>query len=125
MKENIISRLETDPGHLTLGQLFQEREAARIEIDRLMKELETLKAKMIARPLGKSVSLDKKEQPSYTDKVLIGIGDLCKQIGVSRATIYRWMHDNAFPSPVRISPGAIRWRSEDIEAWRSSLQMSG
>ena len=125
MKENILSRLETDPGHLTLGQLFQDREAARIEIERLMKELETLKAKMIARAPEKSVSLGKKEQPSYTGNVLIGIGDLCKQIGVSRATIYRWMHDNAFPSPVRISPGAIRWRSEDVEAWRSSLQTSG
>ena len=121
MKENILSRLETDPGHLTLGQLFQDREAARIQIERLMKELETVKAKMIARAPEKSVSLGKKQQPAYTGNVLIGIGDLCKQIGVSRTTIYRWMQDNAFPRPVRISPGAIRWRSEYLEPWRSCL----
>jgi len=121
MKENILSRLERDPGHLTLGQLFQDREAARIEIQKLTDELETLKAKMAARAPAKSASLGKKQQPAYTGNVLIGIGDLCKQIGVSRTTIYRWMQDNAFPRPVRISPGAIRWRSEDVEQWRSSL----
>ena len=121
MTENILNRLGIDPGQVTLGQLFQEREAARIEIQKLMEELEHLKAKMASRAPAKSVSLGKKQQPAYTGNVLIGIGDLCKQIGVSRTTIYRWMHDNAFPSPVRISPGAIRWRSEDVEQWRSSL----
>ena len=124
MKENILNLLKTDPGHLTLGQLFQEREAARIEIERLMKELETLKAKMIARAPGKSVSLGKKEQTTYTRNVLIGIGGLCKQIGVSRSTIYRWINEGTFPSPVRISPGAVRWRSEDVEQWMNSLTMS-
>lgn len=36
---------------------------------------------------------------------------------VSRTTIWRWVRNKKFPSPVRLSPGVTAWRSEDIEAW--------
>ncbi|MFU8806863.1 MAG: AlpA family phage regulatory protein [Bradymonadaceae bacterium] len=121
MKENILNRLRTDPGHLTLGQLFQEREAARIEIQKLTDELETLKAKLAARAPAEAVPLGRKEQPAYVGNVLIEIGSLCKQIGVSRTTIYRWINEGTFPPSVRISAGAVRWRSEDIEEWHKQL----
>ena len=124
MKENIVNILRIDPGQLTLGQLFQEREAARIEIQKLTHELETPKAKMAARAPAKAVSLGRKEQPAYGSNVLIGIGHLCKQIGVSRTTIYRWINEGTFPPSVRISAGAVRWRSEDIEQWRTSLPVN-
>ena len=121
MKENILFLLMTDPGQLTLGQLLQQREAARIEIQKLTQELEALKAKMGARAPEKPASQGKSKQSAYAGNVLISIGDLCKQIGVSRTTIYRWLNEGTFPSPVRISPGAVRWRSEDVEQWRSAL----
>ena len=44
MTENILNLLKTDPGQLTLGQMLQQREAARIEIHKLTQELEALKA---------------------------------------------------------------------------------
>ena len=125
MKENILFLLMTDPGQLTLRQLLQQREAARIEIQKLTQELDALKAKMVARAPEKSASMGKSEQLAYAGNLLIGIGDLCKQIGVSRTTIYRWINEGTFPSPVRMGPGAVRWRSEDVERWRTSLSSTG
>ena len=121
MREEILTRLRIDPGQLTLGQLLQDREAARIEIERLLRELDSLRSKVAARAPENPVSAGKKDQPKYVGNVLIGIGDLCKQIGVSRTTIYRWINTGTFPAAVRISPGAVRWRSEDVEQWRTSL----
>lgn len=124
MREEIVTRLRIDPGHLTLGQLLQDREAARIEIARLQRELDALRSKMSARAPTTPVPSAQKDRPKYVGNVLIGIGDLCKQIGVSRGTIYRWVKEGTFPAAVRISPGAVRWRSEDVEQWRTSLPVS-
>lgn len=36
---------------------------------------------------------------------------------LSRSAVYRRMQAGEFPRPVRIGPKAVRWRTEDIEAW--------
>ena len=41
-------------------------------------------------------------------------------IGVSRATIWRWVAENLFPAPVRLGPRAVGWRRTDVEAWLAS-----
>ncbi len=40
--------------------------------------------------------------------------------GVSRSSIYRLMQDSDFPRPVRIGPGAVRWKASEIMAWIDS-----
>lgn len=40
--------------------------------------------------------------------------------GLARSTIYRLMKDGTFPRPIRVAPGAVRWRLSDIEAWLDS-----
>lgn len=40
--------------------------------------------------------------------------------GLSRSTIYRLMQKGDFPKPVRIGPGAVRWKVSDIKAWIES-----
>ena len=40
--------------------------------------------------------------------------------GMSRSTIYRLMQEEAFPRPVRVGPGAVRWKLSDISAWIES-----
>jgi predicted DNA-binding transcriptional regulator AlpA len=40
----------------------------------------------------------------------------------SRSTIYRWMADSGFPSPIRLGDGygsAARWRQRDVDEWLS------
>lgn len=47
--------------------------------------------------------------------------DLAKIYGVSRQTVWRWNEvDPSFPSPVKLSAGATRWRKTDIDAWESN-----
>ena len=45
---------------------------------------------------------------------------LAQRYGVCRPTIWRWVKQNAFPQPVKISPGCTRWRLADVEAWEDS-----
>ncbi len=43
---------------------------------------------------------------------------------VSRATLWRWVRDGQFPSPVKLSPGCTRWKLADLEAWETSREMA-
>lgn len=38
-------------------------------------------------------------------------------LGISRATIYRLMHEGNFPRPIKLGRRAVGWRYEDIEKW--------
>ncbi len=39
---------------------------------------------------------------------------------MSRSSIYRLMQEGEFPRPVRVGPGAVRWKASDITAWIES-----
>ena len=43
-----------------------------------------------------------------------------KITGMSRSSIYRLMQESDFPRPLRIGPGAVRWKASDIIAWIES-----
>lgn len=46
---------------------------------------------------------------------------IASRYDVSRPTVWRWLKvDPSFPQPVRLSPGCVRWRLEDIERWESA-----
>ena len=53
---------------------------------------------------------------------LIPVDHVAEKLGVSRATIHRWVRENEdFPRPVRLSPGCTRWSETEIDAWVSDL----
>ncbi|MBP7609008.1 MAG: AlpA family transcriptional regulator [Steroidobacteraceae bacterium] len=37
--------------------------------------------------------------------------------GLSRSTIYQYIHDGAFPKPVPLGPRAVGWLESDVSAW--------
>ena len=39
---------------------------------------------------------------------------------MSRSSIYRLMQEGEFPRPVRVGPGAVRWKASDLTAWLES-----
>jgi len=43
-----------------------------------------------------------------------------RMTGLSRATIYRMIADNRFPTQVRIGSRAVGWRWSDLENWSQS-----
>src|SRR5258705_44337 len=45
---------------------------------------------------------------------LLRLTEVCKLLGTSRSTVYKWMSDDTFPRPFKISQRAVRWRAEDI-----------
>lgn len=36
--------------------------------------------------------------------------------GVSRGSVWRWVRNGDFPSPVKFSPGCVRWALDEVEA---------
>lgn len=61
------------------------------------------------------------EKRAFRPGALIRISEVCELVGTSRSTIYRWVSEGTFPEPVRISEKAIRWKVDEIEAWRDAL----
>ena len=45
---------------------------------------------------------------------------LAAHFGVTRATIWKWVNRNGFPTPVKLSPQITRWRWADVEAWEAA-----
>jgi len=56
---------------------------------------------------------------------LLKIKDICRDLSLSRATVYRLMKDpeNPFPQPVKIGM-ASRWLECEIIAWKEKLASS-
>ena len=50
--------------------------------------------------------------------------ELRELLGVSRSTIYNWIVEGRFPLSVHVSERTVRWRAEDIEAWRTRALLS-
>lgn len=51
---------------------------------------------------------------------LVSINEILKAIGVSRATIYRWVADGTFPSSIDVSEGRVAWYEHEIKEWIKS-----
>ena len=52
---------------------------------------------------------------------LLAAKAVCARVGLHRQRLYELMARDAFPSPIRIGPRIIRWRSDDIDRWIEQL----
>ena len=43
--------------------------------------------------------------------------DVCKRLGVSKATLGRMVAEGRFPKPVRLTRQLNGWRASDVAAW--------
>ena len=118
---NILDRLRVDPGQRTLGELLQDREAALHEIRRLRREIEQLHHIREDRRERSTAVPSAIATRDFRSGMLLRIGTVCELIGVCRSTLYRWISEGSFPEPVRISERSVRWKIDDIEAWRNTL----
>jgi prophage regulatory protein len=53
-------------------------------------------------------------------ETIIRIKELLIVLAVSRATLWRWIRDGAFPAPLRLGTFARGWKRSDIQAWIDS-----
>ena len=52
---------------------------------------------------------------------LLRLPELIRTIGVSRATIYRYIDSGRLPPPVKLSTRCIAWSASEITAWMAAL----
>lgn len=46
-------------------------------------------------------------------------------IGVSSASLHRWVNEGRFPSPVKLGPNSVGWRESDLRDWLESREVVG
>ena len=127
MHQDILDLLRIDPGQRTLGQLLQDREAAAQEIARLRSQIDRHRtADAMQSPERKMKSppampVDASKKPAFRPGTLIRVADVCELLSVSVTTVWRWRSKEAFPKPVKLGPNTVRFRIDDIRAWRDAL----
>lgn len=52
---------------------------------------------------------------TYCHETFLSDHDVAKRYRISRAAIWRWVKNNPdFPKPIKLSPGATRWKLSDL-----------
>jgi len=44
---------------------------------------------------------------------------IAERYNVGRTTCWRWVQEQNFPKPIKLSPGTTRWKLSDIEKWEA------
>ena len=55
-------------------------------------------------------------------KMILRMKDVCSELGVSRASIYRLLESGSFPKPLKLGKRAIGWERDNIQQWVKSLR---
>jgi prophage regulatory protein len=128
---DMLTRLATDPGHRTLGELLQERQWALGEIGRLRGEVVRLtsrQADMFVRARNAGTPPLRETNDPLASRRLLRLKDVTTLVGMCRSTIYRLIGEGRFPDRVHYGARAVRWRAADIFAWQnksSDLEQRG
>ena len=51
---------------------------------------------------------------------MLRIREACREVGLSKDTIYRKVRVGDFPAPFRISKNAVAWRTAEVLGWLDS-----
>ena len=47
----------------------------------------------------------------------IRLPEVAKMVGVSKGTIYNWMHKGTFPQSISLGPQIVVWLESDVHIW--------
>lgn len=62
--------------------------------------------------MGKPMTSLMPQQPEF-----LRLPQVLAWTGLGRSTLYRLVARESFPRPVKLSPRAVGWRRQDVEAW--------
>lgn len=109
MSIDMLDRLVLDPGRRTPGELIQEREWAAGEIRRLRSEVGRLSRKRetsyIERKMGHAEGFD----PALSAQRLLRLNEATTMLGIGRSTIYKYIGEGSFSTPIRIGIKSVTW----------------
>ena len=57
--------------------------------------------------------------------ILLRLPDVIVKVKLSRATIYRQVHQGRFPPPRQLSTRCVRWLQSEIDRWIESRPVAG
>ena len=49
---------------------------------------------------------------------------VAERYNVGRATAWRWVQEENFPKPIKLSAGCTRWKLSDIEKWEAAKEIT-
>jgi prophage regulatory protein len=52
-----------------------------------------------------------------SDTQFLRLGAVCELTKLSKASVYRYISNGAFPRPARLGTRAVRWLQAEVEAW--------
>jgi prophage regulatory protein len=50
--------------------------------------------------------------------------DVCRKLGISPTTLWRWGRDKNFPSPIQLGPNTVGWIEAEIDNWLAGKAQS-
>ena len=53
-------------------------------------------------------------------KMILRMKEVCSELGVSRASVYRLLQSGSFPKPLKLGKRAIGWERDHIQQWVKS-----
>ena len=121
MPLDMLDRLCLDPGTRTIGELLQEREWAVSEIRRLRTDLGRLSRKHQAEKIEEGMEQRGGLDPKLHAQRLLRLAEVSTMVGLKRSSIYRYVAEGRFPSPIKVGERSVRWKLADVLAWRASI----
>ena len=68
---------------------------------------------------------DQPTNHTHRPSMLLRIADLQRELRIGRTSVYTLVAtDPTFPRPIQLTPRAVAWRREDVEAWVSSRPLA-
>lgn len=66
-----------------------------------------------------------RERYPSSPPILLRVSQLQALLTCCRSSVYKWMHREGFPRPVRLSRNAVAWYRVEVEEWIQSRERAG
>ena len=66
-----------------------------------------------------------RERYPSSPPILLRVSQLQALLTCCRSSVYKWMHREGFPRPVRLSRNAVAWYRVEVEQWLDSRERAG
>ena len=48
---------------------------------------------------------------------ILRVKEVARRLGISRSTLYVWIKEGRFPSPIRLGVRMVGWKDSDVNQW--------
>lgn len=109
-----------------LEQLELKAQHSIVELQVLQRHVTNFKSQLIKREVAyksllkvtePTISVESQPPKEHEPNSFIRIKDVIEMVGLSRSSIYKYVSEGEFPSPIKLSERSVAWRRGDIDAW--------